>query len=165
MEVVEPNRDPRCRGILDAPAPGAPCCGEFTVWLPPTDRQLALRGFADVVEFALELELFEPCYLLMVLAGARRHVQAVLVDPPAPVVLGCASLRIPGVRGRARAAAVIARAEVPWAPPREDDLCAFQQLRGHLAGTGVDLLDWIQVAGDGERFRSLAISVDTDATA
>jgi hypothetical protein len=54
---------------------------------------------------------------------------------------------------------------VPWAPPREDDLCAFQQLRGHLAGTGVDLLDWIQVAGDGERFRSLAISVDTDATA
>lgn len=133
----------------------------FQVWLPPADDPVVIASFGDAASLAIEMLDWPAEREVLVLLDERRHVTAMLLDPPPAVGVLVASSEVPGLEVDFCQTLSIVVAEPPTdgAPPLRHREGYFALRRFHML-QGLQLLDVILV--DTDLVQSLAIACDPD---
>ena len=117
---------------------------QWSICYPDPDDPIVIAGFGEAAMLATAVLDLEVHREVLVLLDPRRHVTALLLDPPAEVGLLVGMAAPPGVE----------------APPTEQDRRGYHALRRAHMAQGLLLLDVILTNGD--TVRSLAIGCDPD---
>lgn len=135
---------------------------DFWMWLPQADDPLVLTGFGDAASLALELTDWPVTNEALVLLDARRHVTAMLIDPPPTVGLFVGRLDLPALEVPfcQTLSVVVGEPPIDGPPPERHRQGYFALRRFHML-QGLLLMDVI--LADPERVQSLAIACDPDA--
>lgn len=153
-------RRPRLRSrrhTVDVHFDDQPC----SVWLPSPDEPLVIAQFSDAASLASAVLDMPVDKEVMVLLDERRHVTAILADPPTTLGLFVGWCDGPGLEVPfSQTMTVCVCDAAPMAPAPEDRRGYFELRRIHLL-QGLQLLDVLLV--DHERVVSLAIACDPDA--
>jgi hypothetical protein len=128
---------------------------------PDPDEPITITGFAEAAALAFELVDLDVNREALVLLDERRHVTAILLDPPAAVGVYIgrvdgAGLEVPFMQ---TLSIVFQRTVAAIAP--QDEIDGYHALRRVHMLQGLLLLDVILT--DGERVQSMAIASDPDA--
>jgi hypothetical protein len=133
----------------------------WSIFHPDPDDPIVLDGFAEAAMLALDACELPMRHELLVLLDERRHVTAMLLDPPAEVGLLVGMADLPGVETPfCQTLCIVLERTVEVRPPTDDERRGYFALRRAHMAQGLLLLDVIQT--DGDTIRSLAIACDPD---
>ncbi|MEX1105126.1 MAG: hypothetical protein WEB78_02920 [Ilumatobacteraceae bacterium] len=133
----------------------------FGIWLPPVDDPIVIATFAHAASIAFDVLETGAEREVLVLLDERRHVTALLLDPPPPVGVLIGSCELPCLEVPfCQTLSIVVEARIVDGPPSDDDRLGYQSLRRLHMLQGLQLLDVILT--DEERIQSLAIACDPD---
>ena len=134
---------------------------QWTICYPDPDDPIVIAGFGEAAMLATAVLDLEVHREVLVLLDPRRHVTALLLDPPAEVGLLVGMAAPPGVEAPfCQTMCIVVQPHVPTGPPTEQDRRGYHALRRAHMAQGLLLLDVILTNGD--TVRSLAIGCDPD---
>ena len=134
---------------------------QWSICYPDPDDPIVIAGFGEAAMLATAVLDLEVHREVLVLLDPRRHVTALLLDPPAEVGLLVGMSDLPGVEAPfSQTMSILLQERVQVGPPTDDDRRGYHGLRRAHMAQGLLLLDVLIT--DGDVVRSLAIGCDPE---